>query len=258
MCEDGKPPPTGPDDVPASPGPSIIASVIVLLCTSSLNRIRSQGFSGLCVSRCVGQDMAGLLFASDSVATRLNELHSTLNDSPASTAVRTAGPVLISDLRAETSPSWTPFAAEAQRWGIRGVYAIPVHIGAVSLGVVCAYSTDPTDASPVVTSELLRLSDSVGNILLMPHGLDPQSAQWARTFVGEQEMVTHQAAGMVMVQSRSTLKDAMVLLRAAAFSSEMPLNEIARQVVSRERSFVREDSEPGPRDGADQGCADDE
>ena len=47
----------------------------------------------------------------------------------------------------------------------------------------------------------------------------------------------HQAAGMISEQLDLRATDALVLLRAAAYASERPIDDVARDVVSRRLRF---------------------
>ena len=49
--------------------------------------------------------------------------------------------------------------------------------------------------------------------------------------------VVHQAAGMVSVQLDISVGDALVRLRAHAFATDRPLNEVGREVVARTLRF---------------------
>ena len=47
----------------------------------------------------------------------------------------------------------------------------------------------------------------------------------------------HQASGMVSVQANVSLSDALLLLRAHAFTQDRPIADVARDVVERRLSF---------------------
>jgi hypothetical protein len=53
-------------------------------------------------------------------------------------------------------------------------------------------------------------------------------------------MVVHQAAGMVMGQLDSSIEEAMVRLRAAAFAENRTVNELAADVVNGRRQLSKE------------------
>jgi hypothetical protein len=53
-------------------------------------------------------------------------------------------------------------------------------------------------------------------------------------------MIVHQAAGMVMGQLGSSIEEAMVRLRAAAFAEDRTVNELALDVVNHRRRLSKE------------------
>jgi hypothetical protein len=58
---------------------------------------------------------------------------------------------------------------------------------------------------------------------------------------GTFRFVVHQAAGMIAVQLGITVADALVQLRARAFSTDRPIVDIARDVVARRLRFADPD-----------------
>jgi AmiR/NasT family two-component response regulator len=54
-------------------------------------------------------------------------------------------------------------------------------------------------------------------------------------------MVVHQAAGMVMVQTGTSITGALARLRAVAFSEGISINDLAVDVVTGRRRFSKEE-----------------
>ena len=54
---------------------------------------------------------------------------------------------------------------------------------------------------------------------------------------GADRIVIHQATGMIAAQLDDTVANALARLRAAAFASERPVDDIARDVVQRRVRF---------------------
>lgn len=214
---------------------------VASLCDETLPRLNVRGVTGMCISRCLDGEMSGLVYASDPLALQLEELQTTLTESPAQYALRTRGPVLISDLRTAPLASWMSFSAEAQRLGVQSVYAVPLQIGVVVLGMLTLHGTGSIQLDAALTREAFRLADKLQVALLGSAGTDYEAPGWADGLLSEGHIVTHQAAGMVMVQARGTLKDALVMIHAAAFSSGCSVREVARRVVARELTFAPPD-----------------
>ena len=53
-------------------------------------------------------------------------------------------------------------------------------------------------------------------------------------------MAVHRAAGMVMMQLGTSIDEALVRLRAAAFAEGVPIDELADDVVNGRRRFSKE------------------
>jgi hypothetical protein len=83
------------------------------------------------------------LFATDRLAADLEELALTVGEGPCVDA-ELGDPALVPDvLAAESLNRWPVFAGAAAQAGVRAVFALPVQVGAVSLGVLDLFRTDP-------------------------------------------------------------------------------------------------------------------
>jgi hypothetical protein len=64
---------------------------------------------------------------------------------------------------------------------------------------------------------------------------------------GNFRFVVHQAAGMVAVQLGVPVADALVHLRARAFSSDRPVADVADDVINRRLRFSPPDGDDHPK-----------
>lgn len=164
----------------------------------------------------------------------LTELQLSLGEGPGLDALESGAPVVAGDLAAGDGASrWPTFAAEAVRRGMRGIYSVPLALGALRVGVLDLYRAEPGEPDTeelldaVVyadTALLLVLDDRSG--IATPPGIDGQ-----RPTLWHAEV--HQAAGMVSVQLGVPVLDALVRLRAHAYRNDLSLTEVARLVVER-------------------------
>jgi len=123
------------------------------------------------------------------------------------------------------------------------VFALPLRIGAIRLGVLDLYRDQPGGLDQEQLSDVLVLADTVGALLLdeaerdrlRPDGLWPEHA-------GAQHPVVHQATGMVIVQLGVTAAVALIRLRAHAYVHDRRLRDVAADVVARRLRFDPEDS----------------
>lgn len=200
---------------------------------------RSTGLDGAGVSIASSSGMHEPLYASDSVACEIERLQLTLGEGPCIEASATGAPVLATDLtdsRDEESRRWPIFRNEAVRIGARAIFAFPIRIGATYLGTADLYRETAGPLSRPELDRALSLMDEVGLAVLE-----------APDYFGDADapavlnMTVHQAAGRVMAQIDSSIEDALVRLRAAAFAEGLSLTELAADVVQGRRRFAKED-----------------
>jgi GAF domain-containing protein len=175
---------------------------------------------------------AGPVAATDRAALHLEELQFLLGEGPSIDASRTGRPVLEPDL-ARTAPRlWPAFAEGAAEAGVRAVFAFPLRVGGIRLGVLELHRDAPGVLSPRELADALAFTDaatalllhlqSVGTVGQLP--LDVASAIDHRAEV-------HQASGVVSVQAGVSLAVALVMLRARAYADQRPVGAVARDVL---------------------------
>lgn len=199
---------------------------------------------------------AGTVAATDGPAARMEELQFSLGEGPCVDASRSGHPVLQPDLGATGPSRWPGFAAGALEAGIRAVFALPLSVGGVRVGVLDLYRDTAGVLPRAELAEALSFADAATAVLLGLQELAP--AELAATGGGEPAAVpvvedraeVHQASGMVAVQAGVDLAQGLALLRARAYAGERSILAVSRDVVARSLSFV-----PGDH-GADMGSAD--
>ena len=208
------------------------------LCEAAVHTLPITGAS-LTLTSAIGH--RSLLATTDDVSARLDELHFTLGEGPAVDAVNRGHPVLVSDLAdSGTARRWPAFSGVTIEAGVGAVFALPLQIGAICLGVLVAYRAEPGRLSAEDLAQALRLADGAADALLdlavpasglaQPNG-DGARHNNHRTYSFGAEV--HQASGMVMVQLGVSIEVALARLRAYAFAQGRPVSEIAREVVAR-------------------------
>ena len=190
------------------------------------------------------------LYATDPTADRLEDLQFALGEGACIEAAVSGRPVLVSDLHHDTTTErWPVFAAAvAEQTDVSALFALPLQLGTINLGVIDLYRTS---AGPMQGPELRDVLAAVDAATLMllgaqfrtdpegrsdhgPGGGDP--ASWDVRSDGRAEV--HQATGMLVVQLGVPARDAFVRLRAYAFAHQCPLSEVARDVVARRLVFT--------------------
>jgi hypothetical protein len=191
--------------------------------------VRSLPVSGVGLALMTEEGPAGTIAATDGAAMELEELQFTLGEGPCVDASQTGRPVLQPDL-ARTAPlRWPAFAEGALDAGVRAVFALPLRVGAIRVGVLDLYRDRAGPLSTEDLTEALSYADAATLVLLDAQAGSPMLVPLP---VWDDRAEVHQATGVVSVQARVGLGAALALLRARAFAEERPLGDLARDVLA--------------------------
>ena len=204
--------------------------------------IGATGVDGVAVAVALPASLREVLYASDAVVSEVEELTVTLGEGAGVEALE-GGPVLVADLAApECESRWPIYAAAAVSAGVRAVFALPLRIGAIRLGVMDLYRAVPGSLDPEQLADALQLADSMCAILL--DAADGQNRLRINRSgpepLGMRHPQVHQATGMLIVQLGVTAAVALIRLRAYAYAHDRRLVEVAGDVVARRLRFHRD------------------
>ncbi len=176
---------------------------------------------------------AGTVASTDGPAATMEELQYTLGEGPCVESSRTGRPVLQPDLATSGPARWPGFSAGALDAGIRAIFALPLRVGAIRLGVLDLYRDLPGALTDGELTEALSFADAATTILLHLQAQDsPDGSESGLIRVIEDRAEVHQATGMIAVQVGVSLAQALVLLRARSFAAERPIIAMARDVLA--------------------------
>jgi hypothetical protein len=211
----------------ASSGGDGLTDSLVGLCA------RTLPVSGVGLALMTDEGPAGTVAASDGGALQLEELQFTLGQGPCVDASRTVRPVLVPDLAGTSPPTWPQFGAGADAAGIRAVFALPLQVGGIRLGVLDLYRDTAGELSPEELSDALTFADAATQLLLHPQArdTDPGMPLSHALAILDDRAEVHQATGVVSVRAGVTLAQALALLRARAYAEERPIRDLARDVL---------------------------
>jgi hypothetical protein len=199
-----------------------------------------------------GMDGAGILLmtadgpqgsvcTSNDVSRTLDELQYTLVEGPSLDAHHLGRPALEPDLLAPGVPRWVAFTPAAAATGARAVFAFPLVVGSVRLGALGLYREEPGPLTTEQYADCLVLAGVAAQFVLNVQAQAPPGMLGAALEKGaSSHYVVHQAAGMVSAQCKISVGDAMVRLRAHAFSNGRLITDVARDVVDRILRFDAE------------------
>ena len=100
---------------------------------------RSLPVSGVGLALMTPKGPAGTVAATDGAALELEELQFTLGEGPCVDASSSGRPVLQPDLAATGPHRWPVFAGGALAAGVAAVFAFPLRVGAIHVGVLDLY-----------------------------------------------------------------------------------------------------------------------
>lgn len=175
-----------------------------------------------------------LVHATRGQAARLEELQFTVGEGPCVDAFTAGIPVLVPDLGAGGwRARWPGFTAAGGQAGASAVFAFPLAQGAIRVGVLGLYRGAPGPLGPEGVADVLVCADAALLLLLNARsGISGNGHLDGDGWPGHNAQV-YQATGMVSVQRGVGLEEALALLRAYAFAHDLPLGEVAAQVVGR-------------------------
>jgi GAF domain-containing protein len=192
------------------------------------------GVSGAGIMLMSGDLPLGSVCTTSDVSALIEDLQYTLGEGPCVDAYQLGRPVLEPDLADPPSPRWPAFTGPAVDAGVRAVFAFPLAVDAVRLGALNLHSDRPGPLSDDQHADALVAADIAAETVLAMQATAPTDGLAAEL---EEESnfqyVVHQAAGMVSVQLDISVAQALVRLRAYAFSHERLLAEVAAEVVTR-------------------------
>lgn len=183
--------------------------------------------------------------ASDDTAARLDELQFDLGEGPCWEAMRSHNPALHSHIQNEQEPMWPEFARAIQKQPVGAMFAFPLLVSSLEIGAVDLYTSTAGALSTEEIADASTLASFAAWQVLRRVLTDTEDTSREGSIYSRREI--HQATGMVTAQLDVTTEDALLLLRAHAFSRSLSVREIATEVVDRRLSFTpQKDPDPTP------------
>jgi len=155
-----------------------------------------------------------------------------VGEGPTQDVFSSQSPVLVSDLEL-TGGRWPGYAPAASAAGVRAVFALPLQVGAVTLGVLTLYGPDPRVFDRAQMRTALMFAELATELLVdnsvteSGAGLDPD--HHAAMAIHEQ---IYQAQGMTMVDLGVSLPEALARMRAHAYAIDQDLADLATDIIA--------------------------
>jgi hypothetical protein len=176
----------------------------------------------------------GSLCTTDEVSQLIEELQYTLGEGPCVDAYQQDKVVAEPDLADPVTRRWPAFTPPALQAGVRAVFGFPLRVGTVHLGALNLYRDLPGPLTGDQHANALVVADVAARWVL-----EAQAGAPVDTVAEELEVsadfhfAVHNAAGIVSVQESISVTEALIRLRAFAFSSDRLLADVAQDVISR-------------------------
>ncbi|MER7982763.1 ANTAR domain-containing protein [Streptomyces sp. NPDC095817] len=170
------------------------------------------------------------LWSSGGIADAFEDLQLMLGEGPGPDSLAFGTAVRVHDLARVRADRWPALLTEASDLSVQAVFCFPLRLGAITLGVLTLLRKVPgpltvtqgDDASvaAALTKRILNL-----DFPLLGASEEPDPPH--------HHAVLHQATGMVSVQLSVSLAEALLRLRAHAYSNSLNLTDTARDIVER-------------------------
>jgi hypothetical protein len=196
------------------------------------------GVAGASISTMGGILSAETVSATDPHIARVDELQLDLGEGPCWDALDSGLPVHEPDLRGSPRRIWPLFSPALAAEPIAALFAFPMTVGPFRIGAIDLYDVHPRELDDAAEARVVEFAAVAGRrvlgraLRLTEQGVDQDIPRHARR-------VIHQATGFVIAQLGVPVDEAELLIRASAFAEGRSMHEIAEELVSRRRRFVR-------------------
>ena len=200
------------------------------VCRASVDALSVSG-AGLTVMH---DDVLTPLGWSNAVALGLEDLQQVLGEGPSRDAHRTGRSVSEPDLARPGRTRWVALGPAALAAGVAALFSFPLRVGAVRLGALTLHQTTAGALSAQQHGDAQTVAEvAAGAILMTQAGAPNGSLSHDLETLVAYSAPLHQASGMVSVQLGIGVGEALVRLRAYAFTENRQLGDVAADVVAR-------------------------
>jgi hypothetical protein len=192
------------------------------------------GVDGAGVMLMSGDIPRGSLCTTNAVSHLIEELQYTLGEGPCVDAYQQDQVVAEPDLAESAAPRWLAFTPPALAAGVRAVFGYPLRVGGVRLGALNLYRSSASPLTDDQHADALVMADVAARWVLEAQAGAPPDALAAELEIGADfHFAVHNAAGMISAQLEISVTEALIRLRAFAFTSDLLLADVARDIIAR-------------------------
>ncbi|GAA3082072.1 GAF domain-containing protein [Streptomyces rectiviolaceus] len=189
------------------------------------------GLDGLAFTLAPGGRGAELLQHSGLLSGALEDLQRVQGQGPTPEAAKQSAMVLIPDVAAVATDRWPGLPGPLTDLGIAAVFALPLRIGVITLGVLTGHRTTPGPPADGQLADSLALANALAG-LLINLAARPGATGFLDVQIGDLYFAeVHQATGYLATELDVPPAQALIRLRSHAFTHGLPLLATARAVL---------------------------
>lgn len=201
------------------------------ICREAISRLDVRTAALIVMSQ---KEAGALVHASDDGAARVEDLQFALGEGPCLEAFETGKTVIASSLLDGPAERWPRFVAAAAEAGVRSVFAVPLQLGAIRMGVLYLTRDTPGTLTATQMADSFSLAE-MATVALLEQQAGAADGELSPTFGlrWAHRAAVHQATGMLSVQLDIPLAMAIARLRSHAMSTDTTIYEVAEAIVAR-------------------------
>ena len=186
----------------------------------------------------------GTFGSSGAMSRRLDEYQFTYGEGPCLDAVATGRPVLVGDVGAASDQRWPAFSQAALDSGVHAVFALPVALAQAPIGALDLFRNEAGPLSEIGLEGGLWAAElaALPFLELMTEVRSTEDGDGWDQLASLERVEVYQATGMIIGHLDVDAAEALVRLRAYAFSQGLTASEAAWAIVERRVSLVDDES----------------
>lgn len=192
--------------------------------------------TGVAITQMSSDAEREIVCVSDDVIAEVEQLQFALGEGPVLDTFLSGRPTLIPDVTsALISSRWPVFSTALSRLPVGGLFAFPMRLGAITLGVCDVYRAQPAALTLDELASVLQAVDvATLSLLSLRAGdlADEHDLGWLNTHNYVRRRV-HQATGMLIAQLGLPAEQAFARLRAYAYASDRTIDDVAQDILDR-------------------------
>lgn len=198
------------------------------LCRAAVRELKLMGAAVSLMSSTGSEAVAAV---SNEATRRIEEIQFDLGEGPGWDAFTTGRPVLTSDME-DAFSTWPAYAPAVRALCVGSAFAFPLQLGASRFGVLTFYVERPRSLDRTELTACITMAEAATGSLLDGRTASRQERPPTLTTSLRFRSEVYQAQGMVMIDLRVGLADALARMRAHAYAAGIGLDDLALEILA--------------------------